>query len=457
MVLDPARPDRGEGYHERKGEAHAETQALSGAGERTQRAGQRLSPWSRCNHHGRTPPCRQALIDARVSRVVIAVIDPTSREEGGAAALQAAGISVETGVLRDEALIVLGPWLTALEARRPVITWPYLITSGGIEALPEGTAETAFLRRNADAVLLADGTVTEAVPGAHGAGILELADVPSGADALTAARFLYKGGVRRLLLRGGQDAATPFLDAGILDRVLAYTPEGNASRRRRIDCPGPRCRPVSRSPGQRSGWPGADRGAARLFLNPRDRAVERALSQVAYHWWWRPGWHVGRRFYTVHATFADIRAVQDLGGEGQGPARRLAGPRPDPRAVGCTSPLQGISGSLNRGQRRGTLSAIMVAGCASPARRVLSPVTVAIGPRVVAGEGSHLLGLTAEGAGPGAGRRLRARHSLTSGDWRACREANDWSGSCVGVRPYASADGPGEPIGGRTRGPCRCR
>lgn len=230
VVLDPRGRIAGEGYHERKGEAHAETQALAAAGTDAE-GGTAVVTLEPCNHHGRTPPCRQALIDARVSRVVIAVIDPTSREEGGAAALQAAGISVETGVLRDEALIVLGPWLTALEARRPVITWPYLITSGGIEALPEGTAETAFLRRNADAVLLADGTVTEAVPGAHGAGILELADVPSGADALTAARFLYKGGVRHLLLRGGHDAATPFLDAGILDRVLAYTPEGNASRR----------------------------------------------------------------------------------------------------------------------------------------------------------------------------------------------------------------------------------
>jgi diaminohydroxyphosphoribosylaminopyrimidine deaminase/5-amino-6-(5-phosphoribosylamino)uracil reductase len=230
VVLDPRGRIAGEGYHERKGEAHAETQALAAAGTDAE-GGTAVVTLEPCNHHGRTPPCRQALIDARVSRVVIAVIDPTSRGEGGAAALRAAGITVETGVLRDEALVVLGPWLTALEARRPVITWPYLITAGGIEALPAGTAETAFLRRNADAVLLADGTVTEAVPSAHGAGILELADVPPGADALTAARFLYEGGVRRLLLHGGQDTAIPFLAAGIVDRVLAYTPDGSASRR----------------------------------------------------------------------------------------------------------------------------------------------------------------------------------------------------------------------------------
>jgi diaminohydroxyphosphoribosylaminopyrimidine deaminase/5-amino-6-(5-phosphoribosylamino)uracil reductase len=137
---------------------------------------------------------------------------------------------VETGVLREEALVVLGPWLTALETRRPEITWPYLITSAGIEALPEGTPEADFLRRNADAVLQADGTVTEAVPGAHGTGVLELA-VPTGADALAVAGCLYEGGVRRLLLHGGQDLAIPFIAAGALDRVLAYAPEGLASHR----------------------------------------------------------------------------------------------------------------------------------------------------------------------------------------------------------------------------------
>jgi diaminohydroxyphosphoribosylaminopyrimidine deaminase/5-amino-6-(5-phosphoribosylamino)uracil reductase len=119
---------------------------------------------------------------------------------------------VETGVLQDEALVVLDPWLTALETRRPEITWPYLITSDGIQPLPEGIPEADFHRRNADAVLQADGTVTEAVPGAHGAGILKLA-VPAGAGALKVADCLYEGGVRRLLLHGGPDLAAPFIAA----------------------------------------------------------------------------------------------------------------------------------------------------------------------------------------------------------------------------------------------------
>ena len=103
----------GEGYHQRKGEAHAEAQALAAAGTlaRGATAVVTLEP---CNHQGRTPPCRQALIDAGVRRVVIAVTDPTSRGEGGTAALRSAGIDVETGVLEREARVVLGSWLAAL-------------------------------------------------------------------------------------------------------------------------------------------------------------------------------------------------------------------------------------------------------------------------------------------------------------------------------------------------------
>jgi diaminohydroxyphosphoribosylaminopyrimidine deaminase / 5-amino-6-(5-phosphoribosylamino)uracil reductase len=230
VVLDPHGRIVGEGYHERKGEAHAEARALAAAG--TDAAGATavvtLEP---CNHHGRTPPCRQALIDAHVKRVVIALIDPTSRGEGGAAVLRAAGVDVETGVLAEEARVVLGPWLTALQTGRPVITWPYLITVDGIEALPEHTAEAGLLRRNADAILRADGTITEAVPGTHGAGILKLANTEPGAEALAVAGSLYEAGVRHLLLQGDVAVAAPFLAAGLLDRVLAYMPDGDGSRR----------------------------------------------------------------------------------------------------------------------------------------------------------------------------------------------------------------------------------
>lgn len=229
IVLDPAGRLLGEGYHERKGEAHAEAQALAAAGPLADGATAvvTLEP---CNHEGRTPPCRQTLIDANVRRVVIAIIDPTSRGEGGAAALRAAGIDVEAGVLAGEARVVLGPWLMALEARRPVITWPYMISRHGIVALPNGMDDARLLRLNADAMLHADGRFTEAIPGSYGVGILDLNGPLPGADPRTVAASAYEGGVRQLLLGGGLDLAAPFLAAGLVDRVLAYLPDGTASR-----------------------------------------------------------------------------------------------------------------------------------------------------------------------------------------------------------------------------------
>jgi diaminohydroxyphosphoribosylaminopyrimidine deaminase/5-amino-6-(5-phosphoribosylamino)uracil reductase len=219
----------GEGYHERKGEAHAEAQALAAAGPRAAGATAvvTLEP---CNHHGRPPPCRQALIDANVRRVPIAVIDPTSRAEGGAAGLRAAGIDVETGVLANEAHVVLAPWLTALKVRRPAVTWPYMISGHGIAALPNGIDDARLLRLNADAVLRVDGRFAEAIPGRHGVGILGLKGIPLGADPRAIAASAYEGGIRQLLLGGGLDVAAPFLAAGLVDRVLAYLPDGTASR-----------------------------------------------------------------------------------------------------------------------------------------------------------------------------------------------------------------------------------
>jgi diaminohydroxyphosphoribosylaminopyrimidine deaminase/5-amino-6-(5-phosphoribosylamino)uracil reductase len=72
-----------------------------------------------CNHVGRTPACRQALLDAGISRVVIALLDPTSRGEGGAAVLRASAVDVEVGLLAAEAELVLGPWLLAQRHQRP--------------------------------------------------------------------------------------------------------------------------------------------------------------------------------------------------------------------------------------------------------------------------------------------------------------------------------------------------
>lgn len=238
VLLSPAGHVIAEGFHERKGEPHAETQALKAAGGRAAGATAvvTLEP---CNHHGRTPPCRQALIDAQVRRVVIAVIDPTSRGEGGSAALRAAGVDVEAGVLADEARVVLGPWLAPLEAGRPWIIWPYMIRGRRITALPWTVPGAADLKAGADAVLHPNGRVTEAVPRAHGAGMLSITDVAPGGSAPRSAELLFRGGIRRLILRGGYDVAAPFLAAGLIDGVYAFLPDGPASRRPAVPGPWP--------------------------------------------------------------------------------------------------------------------------------------------------------------------------------------------------------------------------
>lgn len=187
-----------------------------------------------CNHIGRTPACRQALIDAGVSRVVIAVLDPTSRGEGGAARLRAAGVDVETGVLDSEARIVLAPWLAALRLGRPITTWPYIASEHGFLDASGELDDVRLLALGSDVVYHTDGTVIEVTPGSHGPGVLRLPDISRAEDPRVSMTTLYAGGVRRLLLAVGSAIADPLLAHDLIDHIFAYVPDGSASRR-----PGP--------------------------------------------------------------------------------------------------------------------------------------------------------------------------------------------------------------------------
>jgi diaminohydroxyphosphoribosylaminopyrimidine deaminase/5-amino-6-(5-phosphoribosylamino)uracil reductase len=220
VILDVNGDIVGTGYHERKGEPHAEAHALAAAGDRAA-GGTAIVTLEPCNHVGRTPACRQALLDARVARVVIAVMDPTSRGEGGAAVLRAAGVDVEVDVLADEARTVLGPWLIALRLGRPVVTAAYVVGD-------QPNQELERLRAATDAVLLDDGTVEEGVPGTHGAGAFTLPTQPIQNSPTDLLKQLYAGGVRTLLLAGGIDLAVRYATESLVDRVIAIVSDGAA-------------------------------------------------------------------------------------------------------------------------------------------------------------------------------------------------------------------------------------
>ncbi|WP_313665261.1 bifunctional diaminohydroxyphosphoribosylaminopyrimidine deaminase/5-amino-6-(5-phosphoribosylamino)uracil reductase RibD [Shinella sp.] len=150
------------------GRPHAETQALAeaGAAARGATAYVTLEP---CSHHGKTPPCADALIAAGVARVVVSVTDPDIRVAGrGLSMLQAAGIAVETGVLEAEGCAALAAYLTRQTKKRPYVTLKLAVSSDGMLGRlaagqvaitgPVSRGQVHVLRAETDAILIGIGT-----------------------------------------------------------------------------------------------------------------------------------------------------------------------------------------------------------------------------------------------------------------------------------------------------------
>ncbi|MEU5872577.1 bifunctional diaminohydroxyphosphoribosylaminopyrimidine deaminase/5-amino-6-(5-phosphoribosylamino)uracil reductase RibD [Glycomyces sp. NPDC047369] len=217
----------GAGFHRRKGEPHAEAHALKAAGDAA-RGGTAVVTLEPCNHVGVTPACRQELIKAGISRVVIAVMDPTSRGEGGASTLAAASVEVETDVLRDEALTVLEPWLTATLRRRPYLTWAFAMDSDHQSAMEEQLL--LGLRAHADLVL-AGNTLHEGIPGGHASAHFALpgdVDISGGLSQWLPAA--YEGGARSVLILGLQHAVALRPDLNAVDELVVAVPRTDLSR-----------------------------------------------------------------------------------------------------------------------------------------------------------------------------------------------------------------------------------
>lgn len=159
----------GEGWHARAGQPHAEVFALRAAGERA-RGSTAYVTLEPCAHHGRTPPCADALIDAGVARVVVAVRDPNPKVAGaGAERLRAAGIVVESGLMEDEARELNRGFLSRIERGRPWLRVKLAMSLDGRTALANGdsmwiTGEAARAdvqrwRARSGAILTGSGTV----------------------------------------------------------------------------------------------------------------------------------------------------------------------------------------------------------------------------------------------------------------------------------------------------------
>lgn len=158
----------GEGYHARYGDAHGEAMALRHAGDRARGATLyvTLEP---CVHYGKTPPCADAVIAAGITRVVIAVRDPSDVARGGVERLRAAGIAVDIGVEHARAVELNAAFFNAHASDRPWVTLKLAMSADGAIADPAGVhrwitgpaarAEGHRMRANADAVAVGVGTV----------------------------------------------------------------------------------------------------------------------------------------------------------------------------------------------------------------------------------------------------------------------------------------------------------
>jgi diaminohydroxyphosphoribosylaminopyrimidine deaminase/5-amino-6-(5-phosphoribosylamino)uracil reductase len=238
------------------GGPHAEVTALAAAGGAA-RGATLVATLEPCAHHGRTPPCTDAIIEAGIARVVIGIEDPDDHVAGrGIAALRAAGLEVTVGVAADEVTEQLAPYLKHRRTGRPWVVLKMAASLDGRTAAPDGTSrwitgeaarrDVHRLRARSDAVLVGAGTVRaddpqltvrlddESPPGpAHAEPIrVVLGTAPAGARVQPALELsgalddvlgeLGRRGVLQLLVEGGARVAHDFHAAGLVDRYVVY-------------------------------------------------------------------------------------------------------------------------------------------------------------------------------------------------------------------------------------------
>ena len=240
------------GATEPPGQRHAERVAIdaavaAGTDLRGATAYTTLEP---CSHHGRTPPCTDALIAAGVARVVTAIVDPDSKVAGnGIAALRAAGIECEVGVGAAAVQVQLAPYLHHRRTGRPFVMLKLAATLDGRTAAADGSSQWITgsearaaahrLRAESDAIVVGAGTVRADNPSLTA----RLVDGPSPrrvvlgtapADAAVHPCLEWTGtidalldhlgsaGVLQVMVEGGASVAASFHRGGFVDRYVLY-------------------------------------------------------------------------------------------------------------------------------------------------------------------------------------------------------------------------------------------
>lgn len=235
----------GEGWHERKGGPHAEVVALEAAGASARGATLYLT-LEPCSHHGRTPPCVDAILEAGVAHVVAGALDPHPEHGGGLERLRAAGVEVEQ-VDSFEARAQNEGWRTWVSKRRPFVTYKAAVTLDGCMTVPgerwvsgdESRRLVHQLRAGSDAVAVGMGTVRADDPRLDARGVEALRQprrlafgrgpLPEGSELELFSGALEEElgrlaeeGVQSLLLEGGPTLAGSFFAAGLVDKLMLF-------------------------------------------------------------------------------------------------------------------------------------------------------------------------------------------------------------------------------------------
>jgi len=235
----------GRGWTQPGGRPHAEAMALAAAGDAARGATAYVSLEPCAHTSSRGPCCAHELIGAGIARVVVALRDPDSRTDGtGIAMLTVAGIEIVEGVLAAEARAAMAPWWSRVTRGRPHVTLKLATSLDGCIALADGTsrwitgdrarAHGHVERARHQAILVGRGTLDAdaprldvRLPGLEQRSpqrlLLTRGEAPSGWTAIGSPESLDSlAGVDSVLVEGGAGAASAFLAADRIDRLLLY-------------------------------------------------------------------------------------------------------------------------------------------------------------------------------------------------------------------------------------------